>query len=114
MIESQPKASGMVEKKQGENDGKRYPDGELLINRNVRESIENKKTRHRDHHSCCIVDVDGADEIALLPFELQPTMEAIGMHSEWLFVQRSDTAARTFEPQPAVRQLQQSVCHVMP
>jgi hypothetical protein len=87
----------MVKKQQWKDNRKRYPEGELLVDRDVRESVKDEKTRHRDQYRGRIIDIDGAHEIALLALEFQITIITIETHPERLFVQRSGSAARTLE-----------------
>jgi hypothetical protein len=46
------------------------------------ESIQKKKAGNRDGHGRCIVDINGADEIALLALELQAAVGTIAVHGE--------------------------------
>jgi hypothetical protein len=60
----------MVEKQERKDDGKRNPERELLVNRHIRKRIQQEKAGNRDRHRGCVIDVNGAHEISLLPFEL--------------------------------------------
>jgi hypothetical protein len=100
MIQRQPDASRMVEEQERKDDRKRQPEGELLIDRHGGKNIEDKKAGNRDRHGSRIVDIDRAHEIALLPFELQTAMAAVGMHLKKPTVQRTDTAAGALKAQP--------------
>jgi hypothetical protein len=42
----------------------------------------NEKARNRDRHCGCVVDINGADEIALLSFELQAALKTIAVHGK--------------------------------
>src|SRR2546425_2479797 len=86
VIQHQPQTSGVVEKKNRKDHRKRYPDGELLVYPDIRDSVEDEKSRHCNQHGRGIIHVDGADEIALLSFELQTAMCAIVTHPERLCV----------------------------
>ena len=97
MVQHEPQTSRMVKKQQWKDNRKRYPERKLLADRDVRESVKDEKTRHRDQYRRRIVDVDGAHKIALLAFELQIAIITIETHPERLFVQRSGAAARTLE-----------------
>ena len=89
----------MVEKEQRENNREGDPNPQLLVEGQVGEDAQEKKTRDCDQHRGGVIDVDCADKIALLPFEHQPAVPTGGMHSEHRRIQRSDTAARTLEAQ---------------
>jgi LytS/YehU family sensor histidine kinase len=72
----------MVEKQEWKDHRKRDPESELLVNRHVRKGIQNEKARHRDRNGGCVIDINCAHEIALLPFELQAAVETIVVHGE--------------------------------
>jgi len=99
MVQRQPDASRMVEEQERKDDGKRQPEGELLIDGHGGQNIKDKKSGNRDRHGGRIVDINRAHEIALLPFELQTAMAAVGMHSKKPTVQRTDAAAGALQPQ---------------
>jgi hypothetical protein len=90
----------MVKKEQWKNYREGNPDPQLLVDGQVGENTHDKKSRHRDQHRSGVIDVDRADEIALLPFEHEAAMRACHVHSEKGGIQRSDAAARAFEAQP--------------
>ncbi len=90
----------MVEKQQWKDNRKRYPECKLLVDCDVRESIEDEKTRHGDQHRGRVIDVNGAHEITLLALKLQMATVTMVPHPEWLFVQRSGAAARALESHP--------------
>ena len=89
----------MVEKEQWKNNREGNPNPQLLVDGQVGEDAQEKKSRDRDQHRGCVIDVNRADEIALLPFENEPAMRTRCMHSENSRIQRSDAAARAFEAQ---------------
>jgi hypothetical protein len=62
------------------------------------ESIQKKKTGNRDGDGGCVVDINGADEITLLAFELQAAVETMAVHGERASVQGTHAAAWTLEP----------------
>ena len=70
VIERQPEASRMVEEEQRENDCEGNPEHELLVDRHAGENIEDEEAGHGDRNGGGIVDVNRADEIALLALEL--------------------------------------------
>src|SRR4030095_10194750 len=72
----------MVEKQQREDHREREPDGELVVNRHMSESIQKKKAGNRDGYGRCIVNINGPHEIALLSFELQAALK------KWLFMEK--------------------------
>ena len=98
MAQHEPQTSRMVKEQQWKDNRKRYPKGKLLVDRDVRESVKNEETWHRDQYRGRIIDVDGADEIALLALEFQIAIITVETHPERLFVQGSDAAARALEP----------------
>ena len=102
----------MVKKQQRENNRKRDPQSELMIDRHPDECIQKEKTRNRDQHRSGIIDIDGADEITLLALEFQIAMAAMGVHPERLCVQWPDAAARALEPQAAAEHRQDRTGHV--
>ena len=87
----------MVEKQQWKDHRERDPDGELLLNRYVGKGIQNEKAGNRDGYGRCIVDINGAHEIALLAFELQAAVETIVVHGEGASIQVTHATARTPE-----------------
>ncbi len=87
----------MVKKEQWKDNGKRYPEDKLLVDRDVRERVQNEKTRHCDQDRSRVIDVDGAHEITLLALEFQIAIRTMQTHPEGLFVQRSGAAARALE-----------------
>ena len=72
----------MVKKQERKDHSKWNPESELLMNRHVGESIQKKKAGNRDRHRRCIVDINCAHEISLLPFELQAAVETMAVHGE--------------------------------
>ena len=72
----------MVKKQERKDHSKWNPESELLVNRHVGESIQKKKAGNRDRYGGCVVDINGADEIALLSFELQAALKTIAVHGE--------------------------------
>jgi len=94
MIEHQPQASRVMKKHQREDHRERYPERELLVNVHLSKCVEHKKTGNGDQHCCGIVNVNRADKITLLAFELESTLRAVGMHPECFGIQCADAAAR--------------------
>ena len=88
----------MVEKQQREDHRKRNPDGELLVNRHMGESIQKKKAGNRDGYGRCIININRPHEIALLSFELQAAVKTIVVHRERASIQGTHATARTLEP----------------
>ena len=95
VIERQPKASRVMEKKQRKDDRKGHPDGELLVNRHRGERIKQKEPGHGDRDRGCVIDVDRTDEVTLLTLELKLAMWAVLEHFERFCVELSDAATRT-------------------
>ena len=89
----------MVEKEQWKNNREGNPNPQLLVDGQVGEDAQEKKSRDRYQHRGGIIDVHRADKIALLPFENQPAMRTCCMHSENSRIQRSNAAAWAFEAQ---------------
>ena len=58
-----------MEKQQWENHREGHPQGELLVDRNVGKGVEEKEARYGDADRGGVVDVDGADEVALFALE---------------------------------------------
>ena len=87
----------MVEKEQWKNNREGNPDPQLLVDGQVGEDAQEKKSRHRNQHGGGVIDVDRADKIALLAFEDQPAVRTACMHSENSRIQRSDAAARALQ-----------------
>jgi hypothetical protein len=88
----------MMEKQQREEHSKRHPDGELLVNRHMGESIQEKKAGNRDGDGRCIININRTYEIALLSFELQAAVETMAVHREGSSIQGTHATARTLEP----------------
>jgi hypothetical protein len=72
----------MVKKQERKDHSKWNPESELLVNRHIRQGIQNEKARNRDGYGGCVVDINGADEIALLSFELQAALKTIAVHGK--------------------------------
>ncbi len=89
----------MVKKEQRKNDCEGNPESELLVDRHAGERVEEKKAGHGDGNGGRVIDVDGADKVALLPFKLQSAVATVGMHSKRFCVQRPDAAARAAQAQ---------------
>jgi len=87
----------MVKKQERKDHSKWNPESELLVNRHVGESIQKKKAGNRDGYGGCVVDINGADEIALLSFELQAAVETIVVHGERASIQGTHATARTLQ-----------------
>ena len=88
----------MVEKQQRKDHRERDPDGELLVNRHMSESIQKKKAGNRDGYGRCIVNINGPHEIALLSFELQAALKTMAVHGERAPIQGTYATARALEP----------------
>ena len=97
MIEHQPKSARMVKEQQREDHGKGNPDRELSINRQFQKDIKKEKSRDCDGDSCGVIDVDSADEIALLSLELETAGGTMVVHAKRLCIERAGAAARAFE-----------------
>jgi len=95
VIQYQPEASRVMEKKQRKHDGKGHPNGELLVNRHRGERIEQKESGHGDGDGGGVIDVDRADEVTLLTLELKLAVRAMLEHFERFCVELSDAATRT-------------------
>jgi len=80
MVERQPETPRVVKEEQRKNDCEGNPESELLVDRHAGESVEEKEAGHGDGHGGGVVDVDGADEVALLPFKLQSALVTVGAH----------------------------------
>jgi hypothetical protein len=100
MIQRQPEASRMVKKQEREDHGEWNPERELLVNRHIRKGIQKKKAGDRDRHRGCVIDINGAHEITLLPLELQAAVETMAVHRERSSIQRTRVAARASETKP--------------
>ena len=70
MIEHEPETSRVMKKQQWENHCERHPEGELLVDCQAREDVQEQISRNCDRHRRGIVDVHRADEVALLAFVL--------------------------------------------
>jgi hypothetical protein len=89
----------MVKKQERKDHGKWKPESQLLMNRHMGEGIQKKKAGHRNPHGRCVIDINGADEIALLPLEPQAAVETIDVHGERASKQATHAATRTLEPE---------------
>jgi hypothetical protein len=87
----------MVKKQEREDHGEWNPERELLVNRHIRKGIQKKKAGDRDRHRGCVIDINGAHEITLLPLELQAAVETMAVHRERSSIQRPSVAARALE-----------------
>ena len=87
----------MVKKQERKDHGKWHPKSELLVNRHIRKGIQQEKARNCDRHGGCVIDVNCADEIALLAFELQAAVKTIIVHRERASVQRTYVTARALQ-----------------
>jgi hypothetical protein len=97
VIEHEPEAAGVVKKQERKDHGKWNPERELLVNRHSRKGIQKKKAGNRDRYGGRIININGAYEVALLPFELEAAMETMAVHGEWSSIQASRVAARASE-----------------
>ena len=70
MIEHEPETAGVMKKHQRENHRERHPEGELLVDGQAREDIQEQIPGNCDRHGRGIIDVHRADEVALLAFVL--------------------------------------------
>jgi len=95
----------VVEEEQRENYREGHPQGELLVDGHAGEGVEEKEAGHSDGHRGGIVDVDGADKVALLALELEAAVGTGFVHFKRFLVQPPDAAARTAEPQPMTEHL---------
>ena len=88
----------MVKKQERKDHGKWNPESELLVNRHIRQGIQNEKAGHGDRHGGCVIDINCAHEIALLSFELQAALKTMAVHGEGAPIQGTHATARTLEP----------------
>ena len=95
VIQRQPKAARVMEKKQRKDDRKGHPDGELFVNRHCGERVEQKEPRHGDGDGGRVIDVDRSDEVTLLALELKLAVRAVFEHLERFCVELSNAATRT-------------------
>jgi len=112
VIEDKPKTSGVVKEKQREDNRKRDPHSKLLMDRQARESVQDEKAGHGNHHRRRIVHIDGTDKIALFPLELQTTVGTMAVHRERPAIQSAHAAARAFQTHPIADHRQNSMSHV--
>jgi hypothetical protein len=101
----------MVEKQERKDHGERNPEGELLVNGHVREGIQHKKAGDRDRYGGCVIDVDCADEVALLPLEFQPAMKTMAVHGERSSIQGTYVTARALETKAGTEHRWNLICH---
>ena len=99
MIQRQPETSRVVKEKQRKKNREGKPQGKLLLDRHGGEKVEKKEAGHGDSNGGGVVDVNGPDEVALLPFELQVALATVGTHSKRFCVQRPDAATRATQAQ---------------
>lgn len=97
MIQRQPETARMMEKQQRKDDCKWDPQGELLMNRQRGEGIQEKKAGNRDRHGCRVIDIDGADEVALLSLELEAAVKTMAVHGKRASIQGTKITARALE-----------------
>src|SRR5213595_690103 len=100
-----------MKEKQREDNSKRDPHSELLMDRQARESVQDEKAEHGNHHRRRIIHIDGTDKIALFPLELQTTMRTMTMHKERPTIQSAHAAARAFQTHPITDHRQNSMSH---
>jgi len=112
MVQHQPEAPRMVKEEQRKDDCEGNPESELMVDRHAGESIQDKKAGHGDGHGGGVVDVNGTDKVALLPFELQSTLATVGMHSKRFHVQRPHAATRAAQAQSVADHRQNSRGHL--
>ena len=94
MIEYKPQTSRVVKEDQRKYHCKRHPDSELLVDRDADEGVQKKKSGHCDGHGGGVIDVNGADEIALFALELQAALGAFLIHPKRFAEQRPDATTR--------------------
>jgi hypothetical protein len=87
----------MVEKQERKDHGEWNPESELLVNRHVRERIQQEKAGNCDRHGGSVVDVNGADEVTLLSLEPQAAVETMAVHGERSSIQGTQVAAGASE-----------------
>jgi hypothetical protein len=87
----------MVKKQQRKDHGEWNPESELLVNRHIRKGIQEEKAGNRDRHGGCVVDINCADEVTLLPLEFQPAVKTMAVHRERSSIQGTRVAARAPE-----------------
>lgn len=87
----------MVEKQERKDHREWNPQSELLVNGHIRKGIQQEKAGNRDRHGGCVIDVNSADEVALLPLELQAAVETMAVHGERSSIQGTRVAARALE-----------------
>src|ERR1051325_790051 len=97
MLQDQPEAAGMMEKQNREQNRKWNPDRKLSVDVESGICVKEKKTGNGDKNGGSIIDINRADEIALLPLEFQAAYRAGVVHPECFFIQRSPPAAGTLE-----------------
>jgi hypothetical protein len=97
MIQRQPETARVMEKQQRKDHRKRDPQGELLMNRQRGKGIQEKETRHRDPHGGRVIDIDGADEVALLFLELEAAVKTMAVHGKRAAIQRTEITTRALE-----------------
>lgn len=87
----------MMEKQQRKDDGEWDPQGKLLVDRQRGKDIQEKKTGNRDRHGGCVIDINRADEVALLSLELEAAMKTMAVHGERASIQGAEITARALE-----------------
>jgi hypothetical protein len=97
MIQGEPQRAGMVEKYQWKNHRKGDPERKLLIDGPVCPGVEKEKPGHSNGDGGRVVDIDRADEVSLLAFELEIAMAAVGEHVKRFGVKGPVTAPGAFE-----------------
>ena len=97
MIQRQPEAARVVEKQQREDDRKRDPQGELLVDRQGSKDVQEKKAGNRDRHGGRVIDINRADEVALLFLELETAVKTMAVHGKRASIQGTEITARTLE-----------------
>src|SRR5947208_16971734 len=98
-----------MKEKQREDNSKRDPHSELLMDRQARESVRDEKAGHGNHHRRRIVHIDGTDKIALFPLELQTTVGTMAAHRERPAIEADHAAARAFQTHPIADHPQNSM-----
>ena len=84
----------MAKENQRKNHREGHPEGELLIDRQGGESVEEKVAGHGDGDGGGVIDVHGADEVTLLALEFEPAVATVAEHFERFLIQAANAAAR--------------------
>src|SRR5262249_17918539 len=96
--DGEPEAPRVAEESERENHHQSAPEYKLLRERRT-VAVEQKKPRHRDQDSHGVIDVDRADEEALLALESEPAEGAFRVHAEESLEHLPHAAARAAKSQ---------------